>query len=359
VSDPISDSDAFEGDSGQADSSSGLFDAPTSLPGFSVNQGVPGTTVRPGDDPVVGAQLAPDLFSTAFDPSQYSALGSANAALPSDLMNDARTAIGSAPGSQAGPAPLGSQDQDPQQAEAGQLAETTGFGGYLSAVVPGADSSLISALQGAASSAGGVTALFALTVSMSGGGVSAGGEVQGQHNSLGPYTIYGGPQWFGTTVNQWQQEHPQTPSSAPASGDRSDQPDVGDAVGASQVNHATDQALGSWGAGDAPPGYDSGDALDKDYETPQQEATGTGFNDSVWSDIPGASTLGQDEAAGTAGEEWSEPLGGITTQAQDDASGVNTVSNEFGHLGADPVSNTAEAPGARGVWDDRDSWNFF
>ena len=59
------------------------FDSPDSLPGYNVNQGVPGATVRPGEDEMPGTQLNTDA-----DANMVSALNSDTTAMPSNILNN-------------------------------------------------------------------------------------------------------------------------------------------------------------------------------------------------------------------------------------------------------------------------------
>jgi hypothetical protein len=156
-------------------------------------------------------------------------------------------------------------------------------------------------------------------------------------DDLGRFSSYGASSsstsGFPSSLSPWSQSTSMAMSGSPPSDDPSQM----------ATQQAMDKSLSGWGSRDN--SDDTGDALTKpsDFPTQQEADYGSGFNDSVWSDIGGVSTVGQDEAAGDTGGNWSN-LGGWTTVAQDNASGLNDVGNRFGQLGADPLSNTAYMP---------------
>jgi hypothetical protein len=128
--------------------------------------------------------------------------------------------------------------------------------------------------------------------------------------------------------------------------------------GLQATQQAMDKSLSGWGSGGGS-GFggsgksdhdDTGDALTKpsDFPTQQEADYGSGFNDSVWSDLgPGISTVGQDEMSGDTEGNWSN-LGGWTTVEQDNASGINTPGPGFNSLGGSEggswAGNTAYMP---------------
>lgn len=402
MSDPIG--DAESGGDAFAGGGTAPLNSEGSLPGFGMNDAVPGAYASPvGDNPSVfhgdalemqanessgtsGFSLGgtTDGFATAMSPTSMAGFSSANTGLGAGMLSNTRSAIASAGGGGGaqGPPSLGPQGQDPQQPGGQQMgpapagaggaappdppppAVIGGSGGFLTAQVQHADDNLISMLQSAASGSGGVNTLFAPTVALASGGVSAGGSVQGQHNSLGPYTIYKDPSWFGDTINAWQQIPPPPPDGQPPPGGPGDAggggpagpggPGApgGPAQGGAQpdpVQQALDKSMTGFGAGGAT--GDSGDALipASAYPSQAEQDYGNKFNDSVWSDLgPGISTVGQDEAAGGKNEGPWDNLGGITTVAQDNASGVNTPGPGFGSLGGSEggsmQGNTAFVP---------------
>lgn len=142
----------------------GGFDAPESLPGFSVNAGVPGAHAGPlGGGPVIdtkeieaNASAGTDRASAQMDPSAVAALDAANTSMSTNAIKGMQAAVNQLKGVSADP-----QLQRPQDRPEPSIPS-----GYMGAVVPGADASLISALQSAASSAGPQAALMAPTVIM-------------------------------------------------------------------------------------------------------------------------------------------------------------------------------------------------
>jgi hypothetical protein len=138
---------------------------------------------------------------------------------------------------------------------------------------------------------------------------------------------------FPASFSPWSQSTSMAMGGSPMSDDPAQQ----------ATQQAMDKSLSGWSHKDS--STDTGDALTKpsDFPSQQEQDYGNKFDDSVWSDIGGVSTLGQDELAGDSGMQWSN-LGGWTTVAQDNASGLNDVGNRFGQLGADPLSNTAYMP---------------
>jgi hypothetical protein len=419
VSDAIGDAaaggDAFEGSGGDvppdpADSSNN--EGSSSLPGFNMNVGVAGAYASPvGDAPSVAhgdllemqanqtSGTGGDGFSVGMDPQQQAAMAASNLGLANGMLGNARTSIGQAAAQQQqaqaqGPQPMGPPGQQqgapqPQQAGGQQGGGPGGAGkppppinqvslgasgGFLTADLTYADQSLVSAVAAAASGAGRQAALMAGTVSLSGMHLSAGGSSRvGSRNAAASDLVFGsesggapqfggGGHWFGPTVQAWAAanpppvKNPPPPQQGDGGGGGPMTPAGQAAVADPAVADAVNRSLGQWQ--DQSGGHDSGDAVDNHYETPAQENYGTGFNDSVWSDMgPGVSTVGQDQHAaemgggGQADEMGTvESLGGIYTKAQDDARGANTPGPGFNSLGGSEggnmESNTAEQPGA-------------
>jgi hypothetical protein len=143
---------------------------------------------------------------------------------------------------------------------------------------------------------------------------------------------------FPASLTPWTQSTSMAMSGSPPSDDPAQM----------ATQQAMDKSLSGWGSRDN--SGDTGDALTKpsDFPTQQEADYGSGFNDSVWSDLgPGISTVGQDEAAGDTEGNWSN-LGGWTTVAQDNASGINTPGPGFNSLGGSEggswAGNTAYMP---------------
>lgn len=181
--------DAWEGDSGFA-AGSVTFSHPDLSPGTMLNQGVPGTTVRPLGDPGNSVQ-------TTMDPGQLAALNAANAKLPDQLysgVNDIPSQSFRGQQNTFGP-PLGPMS------------------GYLQSDVIGADAELIRMLQSAASRAGGRAAAVASTIQLVGKRtVVAGGSGRvGSTNapaSILAFMSQGESGWFYSTVDAWRSSNP-------------------------------------------------------------------------------------------------------------------------------------------------------
>jgi hypothetical protein len=85
--------DAFEGDSGiAANNQAYSFDSPDTGDA-SLNTGVAGTTVRPNDEPVAGAELNTDMAGAEMDPQMAASLSQANAQLGPSMLDNMRSSI--------------------------------------------------------------------------------------------------------------------------------------------------------------------------------------------------------------------------------------------------------------------------
>lgn len=360
MSSPFSDqyeADAWEGDSGLAQANQAYtFDSPALPAGVSLNQGVAGTTVKPYEDPVPGAVLNGDAFTTEMNPSDLSQLTKSNDALGPGLLTNARSAIGSASQSAdtQGPEPLPPVASQPPSWFSG-----AGYGGgsYSGATYGDGAYKGGSYGNGSGSSGGGLFGFYGGGGGFFGGGGGGGGgggsSSDGGSSSGGSYGSYdatgnasGPARWslFGAPINPWTQTTSMSMSGAPPW----DPNDPAGAAGQQAVSQAMNKSLSGWGSGGGG-GSDTGDALTSpsDFPTQAEANYGNGFNDSVWSGIDGVSTVGQDEAAGNTDGAWSN-LGGITTVAQDDASGANTPGPGFNSLGGSEggswAGNTAYMP---------------
>jgi hypothetical protein len=181
--------DAWEGDSGFAGGSV-TFSHPALSPGTMLNQGVPGTTVRPLGTPG-------DAVQTSMDPGQVAALNAANAKLPDALY--------------AGVNDIPSQQFRGRENVAGPPMEH--MTGYLQSDVIGADAELIRMLQSAAARAGGRAAAVASTIQLVGKRtvVAGGSGSVGRHGapaSILAFMSQGESGWFYSTVDEWRAGNP-------------------------------------------------------------------------------------------------------------------------------------------------------
>jgi hypothetical protein len=349
VSDPVGDqysADAWEGDSGQADANQAYtFDSPELPAGATLNQGVPGTTVRPGDDPVVGAQLNADVFQTEMDPAQTNATYSANAALPANLLG---ALAGGANGGDAGPgmggvgdAGGGAAGAGPNQMKLPPPPTISAGGGYITAQVVNADSSLLSAVASAMSGAGRQAALMAGTATMTGSGVSIGGGAAVGSRSTpasalvlganyGGATQFGDPgDPFGAAVNEWYQNMinalmSQRQGGAGGGGGGGGGGGANPNPNPDSVGEAVDRAVGKW-SGEGP---SSGPDFQAGYGLPTQAENAA--SDKDFSPGYGLPTEGENAAADRADAATSD------TAAQPGEPDLWDQSNQ------DPVTDPSE-----------------
>jgi hypothetical protein len=134
--------DAFEGDSGiAADSQLYSFDHPD-VGDADLNTGVAGTTVRPNDEPVEGAQLNTDMAGAEMDPQMAAGMSQANAQLGPSMLDNMRGAISdnAPPSSDVGSTipPISGSDQSiplPDQSQP-YGASSSSVSGFPSSLTP-------------------------------------------------------------------------------------------------------------------------------------------------------------------------------------------------------------------------------
>lgn len=261
------------------------FDSPASLPGFTVNQGVPGATVGPA-----GSEIDNDYISSELDPAQVTAMEQANADLPDQLysgVNDIAAQEFRGDVNTAGP-PMAQQP------------------GYLQADVIGADQELVDMLQSAARRTGRQAALMAPTVRLLGlrTVVAGGSTIVGSHSPVAARVLVGGSEygglkqfepagnWFFSTVDQWRASNP------------------------TQQTKVVQPLFGSSG------GYALFPGIEKWRSTRAQEKIETGgypmdVGKDVWEEGFGASEAEWDRAAETS-DVWAEGgFGDQTSEAND------------------------------------------
>lgn len=376
--------DAYEGDVGllNTDIYAGTFDTPAGLPGYELNTGVPGTTVTPFDPLIPGTQENSDLrLDTGFDQSSMGGLNAAMNSLPGNLLSGVSAATpGSGSGGsaqqQAIPGAIGGDTDQaiPSAATGGAQAAANGQaggpgapppipplqftsgGGTLSADVPFADDSLVSALVSAYSGAGGSATLVADTVTLSGTSVMAGdglapGIAYGVEGGSAPQ-FHGGSHIFYPTVQAWyddmvaqkQAEQQQQQQQAQAAGDGALADSGGGGV-PQQTNNAIDQAINNAVSGFGDSSGTPGGQLPDTANQGMFDQLANGGND-IWSSPLGGVS---DVAHSPPEQDFSSPLGGIYSAGASTAAGFDDPNAGFYGLGHDPVDNTVSDPGDN-IW---------
>ncbi|MGH3573603.1 MAG: hypothetical protein ACRDS0_35000 [Pseudonocardiaceae bacterium] len=236
----------------------GDTDIQGSLPGYDNATDVPGAQTQPpgATTPLPGGTLdqagVPDYsyeptstdVTTAVDSAQLASAHQGLVALGAGAVPGLARAVGSMPDRTLQTSQPAQQEMDEPQAPPGQRGAPSSpaavnvwspvfVEGSLAAQVANADSSLINALQAAASTAGGRAAALAPTISLSGNRVTVGGDVPvGKRGSLASKFVgrseYSGSPWFFPAVQAWVAAHPISPEqSMVPQGEPLEEPDQG------------------------------------------------------------------------------------------------------------------------------------